>query len=54
MREYFNLLTDINHWLFELTVEGFTGILLYPFIKLIWRRAIKRHDEKFHPHEVHT
>lgn len=53
MSEYLDLLTDPNHILFELTMEAITGILVYPFFRLLYKRAILKHDKEFHPNDVH-
>ena len=51
---YIDLLTDVNHWLFELTTDIiFTGILALPFWPAIKRRVIRKHDEQFHTDEKH-
>jgi hypothetical protein len=44
MSEYFHLLGNPAHWLFEFTVEGVTFLILtYPA-----RKWIKRHDKEHH------
>lgn len=46
---YWHVLTSPAHLLAELTIELFTGLLLYPVGRLVIRKAIKRHDEVHHP-----
>lgn len=46
---YRGLLTDGPHWMFELTVELVTGILLAPLARWAWRAGLRRHDAVAHP-----
>lgn len=49
---YIDLLTDVNHWLFELTTDlVFAGIVALPFWPAIKRQVIRKHDEQFHEGE---
>lgn len=48
LREYFALLHDYPHWMFEITVEAITGILVYPFARWIWGRWQREHDRDVH------
>lgn len=54
VHEYISLLHDFPHVAFELTYEAITGVIVYPIGRHAWnrakRRAIKKHDAKFHPH----
>ncbi len=45
---YLQLLSDPAHWLMELTVEVFTGILLYPLGKRLVNIWVDRHDRRHH------
>jgi ABC-type antimicrobial peptide transport system permease subunit len=50
---YIALMQSVPHWAFEITLEIITGILIYPLAKWFWTRAVTRHDEEFHPDDVH-
>lgn len=51
--EYSHLMTDTAHIAFELSWEFITGIIVYPFAKKIWEKAVIKHDEEFHPDDKH-
>ena len=46
---YWDLLSDVNHWLFEFSVEGvvalFLWIVAWPSIK---KHIIRNHDKTYH------
>ena len=50
MNEYLHILTDPAHLFAEATIEMISGALVYPLLKLLWRRWIRRHDEECHAH----
>ncbi len=39
---YFQLVKDVPHILFELTWEGITGLVVYPFARSLWNKHHKR------------
>jgi hypothetical protein len=41
---YWQLLTNVPHWLFEITSDAVLGLALYPLIK----RMVRRHDRTHH------
>lgn len=45
---YLHLLGDSSHWLFELSVEAVTGIVLYPIGRRLAARWVARHDKEAH------
>ena len=45
---YTELITNAAHWGFEITVEIITGVLIAPFVRMIYRRALRRHDREVH------
>ena len=48
--EYLELLTSKAHVAFELTIEFATGVIVYPFAKWFWSKAVRRHDAEHHDH----
>lgn len=51
LQEYFHLLTNAAHICFELTLELITGVIVYPFAKKIWEKAVIKHDKEHHGHD---
>ena len=54
MDEYLHLMTDVSHIAFELSWEIITGAVIY---LIGWKRGrrfvIRKHDEKYHPEQIH-
>jgi hypothetical protein len=46
---YLDLMRDVPHWCFELTVEVVSGVAAWPLARRLWRWALRRHDEVEHP-----
>lgn len=45
---YLDLMRDVPHWCFELTVEVVSGVAAFPLARRLWRFALRRHDEQEH------
>ncbi len=54
LAEYWELITNLSHWLFEATTDVVFGFLLYPLAQKVWNRKVKEHDDEFHPGSRHT
>jgi hypothetical protein len=51
---YMQLMSDPAHWLFELTLELLTALVLaLPFWPAIKRRVIRKHDSEYHKENKH-
>jgi hypothetical protein len=44
-----SLVTDGPHWMFELTAEVVTAVLLAPVARWAWHAGLRRHDAEAHP-----
>ncbi len=42
------LLTDLNHWVFELISDAVIGIALIAPAKWLWAKGLRRHDAVAH------
>jgi hypothetical protein len=45
---YLDLLVSTPHWLFEITVEIATSLIVAYPVKIAFNRYVQRHDEKHH------
>lgn len=54
MEGYLHLLTNAPHWAFEITGEVVSSLVAYPFIRLVVRVWVARHDAQAHSAPVVT
>ncbi len=53
LEQTMHLFGNPAHYIYHFVLEFITAVILYPFAKVIWRKALSRHDKEHHPNDTH-